>query len=208
MLTPLPKLDIDLVSFPPKISKNRGISVNSLVCPRYALLFRLGIVKRTDVDIQGRQLALAGGYRANLGGRIANQSRRLFLDDPIKCPVHHIQPLPEGRTGGTLTKTQAVTEKRNLPKRLDRIVVRLPHTQQPNHRFHNISVGNLGIPASGQHHGIESRPKFRPVQQRPDQGQSRMARQMLVTLFDDKFHRLHLHLPGVISWVRTIINIK
>jgi len=47
-----------------------------------------------------------------------------------------------------------------------------------------------------------SNEKNRPVQQRPDQGQSRMARQMLVTLFDDKFHRLHLHLPGVISWER------
>jgi len=37
--------------------------------------------------------------------------------------------------------------------------------------------------------------KFRPIKQRPDQGQAGMAGQILVALFDDKFHRLHFSPP-------------
>ena len=199
MLLPLAELNIHQVPLGTQIRKDRGITVNTLVCSRHPFLFRLGIVERADVDIHCRQLALAGGHRSNTGRRLTDQSRRFFLDDPIKCPVHHIQPLPEGRTGRTLLNPQTVTEKGNVPKRLNRLVVRLSHAQQSDHRFHNIAMGDLGLPASGQRHGVDTRPQVHTFHQGADQGQSRMAGQMFVALFDDKFYRSHLHLPGVIS---------
>jgi len=202
MLTPFPKLNIDLVSFPAKISKNRGISVNPLVGQRHPLLLRLGIVERTDVDIQGSQIALMGGYRSNVGRRLADQPRRLLPKDSVKGPLNHIQPLTKGRAGRTLLNPKAVTEKRNVAKRLNRIVVRLPHAQQSDHRFHDIAMGNLGFPASGQRHRVDTLLQFHPFHQGADQGQARVAGQMFVARFDDKFHRSHIHLPGVFPGIR------
>jgi len=80
-----------------------------------------------------------------------------------------------------------------------RLVVRLSHAQQSDHRFHNIAMGNLGLPASGQRHGVDTRSQFRAVHQGADQGQPRMAGQMFVALFDDKFLKSHFHFPGVVS---------
>ncbi|KFO68447.1 hypothetical protein ER57_04120, partial [Smithella sp. SCADC] len=39
-----------------------------------------------------------------------------------------------------------------------------------------------------------------------DQGQFRMAGQMFVAIFDDKFYRSHFHLPGVVAGAVNTIN--
>ena len=183
-----------LVSFSSKIRENRGKPIISLLCSRHPFFFRLGIVKGTDVYTQGSHLALTGGYRANPGNRLANQFCRLLSDDAaVKSSVHDIQPLPEGRTGGTLINDRAVSEKRNIQKPLNRVRIRLTRAQQLNHRFYNVSVRNPSCLTSRQNGGIDSRGQLCPMKQCPDQRQAPVANQMPVTFFDDKFHRSHFH---------------
>jgi predicted DNA-binding WGR domain protein len=92
----------------------------------------------------------------------------------------------------------AVSEKRNIPKPLDRVIIRLTQAQQPNHRFYNVSIRNAGFLTSRQNGGIDPRGQLCPMKQCPDQRQAAVASQMLVTLFDDKFHRPHFHPQDVI----------
>jgi hypothetical protein len=181
MLLPIAKLSSDQVSLSAQIRKDLDITVNTPVRPGQPFLFRLGIIEGTDVNIQRRQLALrvdtVPTSRAVLQIKRADSS----LTIPSKAPLT-IQPLPEGRAGRTLLDLRTISEKGNVPKRLNCLLFRLSYSQQSDHRFHNIAMGNLGFPSSRQRHSVYTRPQ---VHQGADQGQPRMASQMFVALFND-----------------------
>jgi hypothetical protein len=194
MLFPFLNVHIDLITFLTRIRKDRRITVNS--CPRYAFLLRPGIVKGLTSMSKAANSPFPVETAPSQYPEPSYESAAPLL--PSQYDQSRPPPHPAAGEGWSWTdklNPQTIPEKGNLPKRLARLIVRLPHTQQPEPRLRNVRVRYLRLPASGQTDSTKPLLYCCSLYQGAYQGQPRMTR-LLIPLIKRKDNRLHLHLPG------------
>ena len=139
VLLALPQLTVEQIAFLAQIGKDRGVAVDLSVGTRNTLFLRAGVVKARHVDVQRYPISVTGIVHLQAwtqGRRVtSNQVRRLLPDHAATQVSQLIEALPNSGRRLHGLQAQSVAEEGIVAKDFHGLKVRLPQTQQTNHRW-------------------------------------------------------------------------